>query len=105
MRFVFAALLLLWSNAVMAAEPIKVMILDGASAAAYHDWKLGTQIMNRASVNVGDVLGDPEKRRAVAVLLGQAYYAAYHTMPVESTIPLSTSDSSSFGLREASPKR
>jgi hypothetical protein len=31
----------------MAAAPIKVMILDGASAAAYHDWKLGSQIMKR----------------------------------------------------------
>jgi hypothetical protein len=53
MRFVFAALLLLWSNAVMAAEPIKVMILDGASAAAYHDWKLGTQIMKRELEDTG----------------------------------------------------
>src|SRR3954452_11913759 len=42
--------------------------------------RLGTQIMNRASVDVGEVLGDPDKRRSVAVLLGQAYYAAYHTM-------------------------
>jgi ATP-dependent Zn protease len=42
--------------------------------------QLGTQIMNRASVQVGDVLGDPDKRKAVAILLGQAYYAAYHTM-------------------------
>jgi ATP-dependent Zn protease len=42
--------------------------------------RLGTQIMNRASVAVGEVLADPEKRRSVAVLLGQAYYAAYHTM-------------------------
>src|SRR3954452_15324657 len=42
--------------------------------------QLGTQIMNRASVDVGEVLGDPDKRRSVAVLLGQAYYAAYHTM-------------------------
>src|SRR3954447_5045867 len=42
--------------------------------------RLGTQIMNRASADVGEVLGDPDKRRSVAVLLGQAYYAAYHTM-------------------------
>jgi ATP-dependent Zn protease len=42
--------------------------------------RLGQQIMNRASVEVGDVLGDPDKRRSVAILLGQAYYAAYHTM-------------------------
>ena len=53
MRFLFAALLLLWSNAVMAAEPIKVMILDGASAAAYHDWKLGTQILKRELEDTG----------------------------------------------------
>jgi len=43
----------LWSNAVMAAEPIKIMILDGASAAAYHDWKLGTQIMKRELEDTG----------------------------------------------------
>jgi len=53
MRFLFAALLVLWSNAVMAAEPIKIMILDGASAAAYHDWKLGTQIMKRELEDTG----------------------------------------------------
>jgi type 1 glutamine amidotransferase len=38
--------LALWSS-VATAAPIKVMILDGASAAAYHDWKLTTQIMKR----------------------------------------------------------
>ena len=38
--------LLLWTGAAL-ARPIKVMILDGASAAAYHDWKLGTQILKR----------------------------------------------------------
>jgi hypothetical protein len=27
--------------------PIKVMILDGASAAAYHNWQLGTRILKR----------------------------------------------------------
>jgi hypothetical protein len=47
MKWFFAALLMLWSGAVMAAAPIKVMILDGASAAAYHDWKLTTQVMKR----------------------------------------------------------
>ncbi len=53
MRFLFAALLVLWSNAVMAAEPIKVMLLDGASAAAYHDWKLTSQIMKRELEETG----------------------------------------------------
>jgi len=38
MKWLLAALLMLWSSAVTAAAPIKVMILDGASAAAYHDW-------------------------------------------------------------------
>jgi hypothetical protein len=38
--------LLFWNGAAM-AKPIKIMILDGASAAAYHDWKLGTQILKR----------------------------------------------------------
>jgi uncharacterized protein len=46
MKWLLAVLLALWSSTV-AAAPIKVMILDGASAAAYHDWKLGTQIMKR----------------------------------------------------------
>jgi hypothetical protein len=40
------AVLLFWNGMAM-AKPIKVMILDGASAAAYHDWKLGTQILKR----------------------------------------------------------
>jgi type 1 glutamine amidotransferase len=48
----FAALLVLWSSAGSAA-PIKVMILDGASAAAYHDWKLTTQIMKRELEDAG----------------------------------------------------
>ncbi len=43
---------LLWSGMAMAA-PIKVMILDGQSAAAYHDWKLTTQIMKRELEEAG----------------------------------------------------
>ena len=46
MRWLFAALLALWSSTADAA-PIKVMILDGASAAAYHNWKVTTQVMKR----------------------------------------------------------
>jgi hypothetical protein len=46
MKYLLAALLTFWTATVEAA-PIKVMILDGASAAAYHDWKLTTQIMKR----------------------------------------------------------
>jgi hypothetical protein len=49
--------------------------------------KLGKRIMNRMSSGtpmapdpVGAVLQDPEKRKTVAQLLGQAYFAAYHTM-------------------------
>src|SRR2546430_2710335 len=45
MKYWLAALLMLWSGPAMAG--IKVVILDGASAAAYHDWKLRTQIMKR----------------------------------------------------------
>jgi type 1 glutamine amidotransferase len=52
MRWFFAVLLALWSSAA-AAAPIKVMILDGASAAAYHDWKLTTQIMKRELEDAG----------------------------------------------------
>jgi type 1 glutamine amidotransferase len=51
-RWLFAALLALWSGAV-AAAPIRVMILDGASAAAYHDWKLTTQVMKRELEEAG----------------------------------------------------
>jgi hypothetical protein len=46
------AALLFWNGAVM-ARPIKLMILDGASAAAYHDWKLGTQILKRELEETG----------------------------------------------------
>ncbi|HEY8253948.1 MAG TPA: ThuA domain-containing protein [Rhizomicrobium sp.] len=46
MKYLLAALLTFWT-ATAEAAPIKVMILDGASAAAYHDWKLTTQIMKR----------------------------------------------------------
>jgi hypothetical protein len=45
-KWILAALFALWSGTA-AAAPIKVMILDGASAAAYHDWKLTTQVMKR----------------------------------------------------------
>src|SRR5437870_2535824 len=51
-RWLFALALTLWSGAA-AAAPIKVMILDGASAAAYHDWKLGTQILKRELEEAG----------------------------------------------------
>jgi hypothetical protein len=51
-RWLFAALLALWSSTATAA-PIKVMILDGASAAAYHDWKLTTQVMKRELEEAG----------------------------------------------------
>ena len=53
MRWILVALLALWSSAAMAATPIKVMILDGASAAAYHDWKLGSQIFKRQLEETG----------------------------------------------------
>jgi len=53
MRWLLAGLLMLWSSVAMAAEPIKVMLLDGASAAAYHDWKLTTQIMKRELEETG----------------------------------------------------
>ena len=46
--------------------------------------KIGARIMNRASGGsammgdpIGSILGDPEKRRAACVLLGQAYVTAY----------------------------
>jgi hypothetical protein len=49
----FSLLMMLWSSAVTAAEPIKVMLLDGASAAAYHNWKLTSQIMKRELEETG----------------------------------------------------
>jgi len=51
-RWIFAALLALWSGAAIAA-PVKVMILDGASAAAYHNWKVTTQVMKRELEDAG----------------------------------------------------
>jgi ATP-dependent Zn protease len=42
--------------------------------------RLGDQIMNRASADVGAVLGDPAKRQTVALLLGQAFYKAHARM-------------------------
>ncbi len=53
MRWFLAILLTLWSSVAMSAEPIKVMLLDGASAAAYHDWKLTSQIMKRELEETG----------------------------------------------------
>jgi len=53
MRWFLLLLLMLWSSAVTAAEPIKVMLLDGASAAAYHNWKLTSQIMKRELEETG----------------------------------------------------
>ncbi len=44
--------LLFWNGAAM-AKPIKVMILDGASAAPYHDWKLSTRILKRELEETG----------------------------------------------------
>ncbi|HEY1877287.1 MAG TPA: ThuA domain-containing protein [Rhizomicrobium sp.] len=52
MKWLFAALLALWSS-MAAAAPIKVMILDGASAAAYHNWKVTTQVMKRELEDAG----------------------------------------------------
>jgi ATP-dependent Zn protease len=47
--------------------------------------KIGLQIMNRGQAGgmmeanpIGGVLGDPDKRRAAAQLLGQAYVTAFH---------------------------
>ena len=53
MRWLPAIFLMVWSNVAMAAEPIKVMLLDGASAAAYHDWKLASRIMKRELEETG----------------------------------------------------
>src|SRR5579859_1436271 len=53
MRWILAILIVAWSSVATAAEPIKVMLLDGASAAAYHDWKLTSQIMKRELEETG----------------------------------------------------
>jgi hypothetical protein len=53
MRWILAILIMAWSSVAMAAEPIKVMLLDGASAAAYHNWKLTSQIMRRELEETG----------------------------------------------------
>ena len=53
MRWLLAFLLMLWSSVAFAAQPIRVMLLDGASAAAYHNWKLTSQIMKRELEETG----------------------------------------------------
>jgi len=53
MRWILAILIMAWSSVAMAAEPIRVMLLDGASAAAYHNWKLTSQIMKRELEETG----------------------------------------------------
>jgi len=52
MRLLLLALMLLWNGPAMAA-PIKVMVLDGESAAAYHDWPLTSKIMKRELEDAG----------------------------------------------------
>ena len=52
MKWMLAAIAMLWSGTAMAA-PIKVMILDGESAAAYHDWPVTTQVMKRELQDAG----------------------------------------------------
>src|SRR3569833_4165551 len=51
-RLWMAACLVLWGSAAMAA-PIKVMLLDGASVEAYHDWRTGTAVMKRELQEAG----------------------------------------------------
>jgi hypothetical protein len=51
-RGLLAALLMLWSGTALAA-PIRVMILDGESAAAYHNWQITTQVMKRELRDAG----------------------------------------------------
>ena len=52
-RIWLAVLALMMACSTAMAAPIRVMILDGQSAAAYHDWKLGTQIMKRQLEETG----------------------------------------------------
>lgn len=52
MKWLLAAFLILVSSAAI-AKPIKVMILDGASGGAYHDWRLTTLIMQRELEETG----------------------------------------------------
>ena len=52
-RICLALLALLMGCGVAMAAPIKVMILDGQSGGAYHDWKLTTQIMKRQLEEAG----------------------------------------------------
>jgi len=42
--------------------------------------RIGTQIMNRASADVGAVFASPAKSKTAAQILGQAYFIAYQTM-------------------------
>jgi hypothetical protein len=42
--------------------------------------RIGTQILNRASADVGQVFKSPSKSKTAAQILGQAYFIAYQTM-------------------------
>jgi ATP-dependent Zn protease len=42
--------------------------------------RIGTQILNRASADVGQVFNSPAKSKTAAQILGQAYFIAYQTM-------------------------
>ena len=53
MKRLWFALLALTMMAGVAQAKIKVMLLDGASAAAYHNWKLTTQVMQRELEETG----------------------------------------------------
>ncbi len=85
MKWLLAALLTFWAVAAEAA-PIRVMILDGASAAAYHDWKLTTQIMKRELEEAGlfdvTVVSAPPQRRWRLLQLPSRLRALYQVVLV-----------------------
>jgi hypothetical protein len=75
----------------MGPEPVDAIPLDDESPDDARDRvmkrfeRIGTQIMNRTGGGgpfdqnpISGVLGDPDKRRMAAQLLGQAYVAAYN---------------------------
>src|SRR6516165_2758057 len=64
-RALLCAVLAAWSGlTARAAEPIRVMLLDGQSAGPYHAWRLTTQVLKKELEEAGlfqvDVVTAPE---------------------------------------------
>jgi hypothetical protein len=63
------------------AEAINKRDVPRVHAAVMNNFeRIGSQILNRASADVGQVFSTPAKTKTAAQILGQAYFIAYQTM-------------------------